>query len=166
MVYYSLVYPFLTYAVAVWGSASDTSLKSLHILQTKVTRLITFNDLFVDQPGPLVHTKPPFKELKILTIFDIFKLEVSKFVYDCLHFTNPIQFNIYYKSCSSFYKTTSNNKQKLFKPIVRTTIYGLKSIKYSGVLIWNEIPLDIRLSISKSVFIYKLKKLLLDLELN
>lgn len=166
MVYYSLVYPFLTYAVAVWGSASDTSLKSLHILQKKVTRLITFNDLFVDQPGPLVHTKPLFKELKILTIFDIFKLEVSKFVYDCLHFTNPIQFNIYYKSCSSFYKTTSNNKQKLFKPIVRTTIYGLKSIKYNGVLIWNEIPLDIRLSVSKSVFIYKLKKLLLDLEIN
>ena len=71
-----------------------------------------------------------------------------------LHFTNPIQFNIYYKSCSSFYKTTSNNKQKLFKPIVRTTIYGLKSIKYNGLLIWNEIPLDIKtISLEKRLYL-------------
>ena len=37
-----------------------------------------------DVAGPLSHSLPLFKELELLTIFDLFKVETSKFVFDCL----------------------------------------------------------------------------------
>ena len=36
--------------------------------------------------------------------------------------------------------------------MVRTTIYGLKALKYSGCILWNDLPIDNRNAISKNVF--------------
>ena len=34
--YYSLIYPFLIYAVHIWGGTSDKNLRPLHVLQKKL----------------------------------------------------------------------------------------------------------------------------------
>ena len=39
--YYSLIYPFLTYAIHVWGVASNSNIKPIYILQKRIVRLIT-----------------------------------------------------------------------------------------------------------------------------
>ena len=41
-------------------------------------------------------------------------------------------------------------------PIVRTTNYGLKSLKYTGACLWNDIPLSIRTILSRIQFTKKL----------
>ena len=41
--YYSLVYPFLTYGIIVWGNTYTTTLKPIVILQKKAVRIITFS---------------------------------------------------------------------------------------------------------------------------
>ena len=46
--YYSLVYPYLLYAIEVWGSADITHLNRLLILQKRLVRLITFSDKRLD----------------------------------------------------------------------------------------------------------------------
>ena len=56
MIYYSLIYPFLIYAVPVWGTANKVHLKKIHILQKKVVRLIQFEDGYPRQGGPLTHS--------------------------------------------------------------------------------------------------------------
>ena len=42
--YYSLVYPHLTYAIEVWGSAGITILNRLLVLQKRIVRMSTYSD--------------------------------------------------------------------------------------------------------------------------
>ena len=42
--------------------------------------------------------------------------------------------------------------------MVRTVTYGLKALKYSGSILWNELSLDKRNAISKNVFNKLIKK--------
>ena len=55
------------------------------ILQKRAIRLMNFNDGFPLNPVPL----SPF----FLEVDDIYKYQVSKFVFKCLSRTNPIQFH-------------------------------------------------------------------------
>ena len=43
--------------------------------------MITFNDNYPPIPGPLAHMPPLFHKLKMLKIYDIYKLQVGKFVF-------------------------------------------------------------------------------------
>ena len=44
MLYYSLIYPFLTYGIHVWGLIYPTYLKPVTTLQKRVVRIMTFSD--------------------------------------------------------------------------------------------------------------------------
>ena len=46
--YYSLVYPYLIYAVEVWGSADDTVTDRLLLLQKRIVLLLTYSDIRQD----------------------------------------------------------------------------------------------------------------------
>ena len=95
MIYYSLIYPFLIYAIPVCGVAANKFLNPILVLQKKVVRLVLFKDQFPSQACPSAHSRPLFKDLKILTVNDIFKLETNKFVFGCLQTKNPTQFHNY-----------------------------------------------------------------------
>ena len=140
----------------LWGNACNTYLSSLHKLQKKVVRIITFNDHFT-------HSLPLFSSLKILTIYDIYKIELSKFVYDCLNKLNPIQFHDYFTFSTTTLNTAVSRSDKLKTPQVRTTTYGLKSIKYDGAVIWNNISLPIRSRTSSKIFKKQLKDIYIAL---
>ena len=101
---------------------------------------------------------PLFNTLKILTIHDIFKMEILKFVFDTLRKTNPSQFHAYFKYSTSNINTASIREKKLFLPSIRTTTYGIKSIKYNGALLWNNTSLTIpNLTQSRKSYIVKFK---------
>ena len=163
MLYYSLIYPFLIYAAPIWGNTHNNLINTIHILQKKILRIITFNKTVFSTNGPPIHSLPLFNELNILTIFDIFKLEIIKFVHDSLNKNNPNQFHNYFSYPSNLHNTLSNRQNNLNIPQVRTTTYGLKSIKYSGAIIWNDIPFTIRNIISsRKNMISKIKTLYLS----
>ena len=164
-IYYSLVYPYLLYGIPVWGSASMTSLTTLHIIQKKIIRLITFNDKIEVPYGPLKHTPPLFCELKILTIFDVFKLEVNKFTFSTTNRISPPQFYDMYIPTQKTNKiqTRSTNCGKLYIHYARTTHYGLTLIKNIGARLWNSLPDFIRTQKSKFLFNKNLKEHFLSL---
>ena len=167
MIYYSLIYPFLLYGIPIWGNADDTHINSILILQKKAVRLIlnkqrnihtTFElpgdpvmywyvDTFIKVPSD-----PLFKELGILKVQDIFKMTTLNFVYDSLNKLNPNQFHLYYHYPTNIHNTAANRDNNLDLPMVRTTIYGLKSIKYTGCMLWNNLPIDKRKGTSKKSF--------------
>ena len=60
--YYSYVYPYLTYCIEVWGCAYPPHLQCLFFLQKKI---FTFS-LY------LAHTEPLFMSMEILTLEKIF----------------------------------------------------------------------------------------------
>ena len=122
MLYYSLIHPFLIYAVPVWGNANVTYLNSIHILQKKVVRLITFNDGQPEILGPLTDSAPLFKELNILTVDDTFKIEIIKFVFDSLYRINPFQFHNFFVYPANPYNTSGKRNNNLKIPLEPRTM--------------------------------------------
>ena len=83
-VYYSLIYSHIIYAIEVWGSAFRTELDKILILQKRVMRLMTFNDVSPAIPGPLSCADPIFVKMNSMKVEDIYKYQVAKFVFKCL----------------------------------------------------------------------------------
>ena len=169
--YYSLVYSHLIYAIEVWGSANETHLNKILILQKKIVRLISFSDK--RQPNySFLPSDPLFFKLEIHKIQDIFKLNISKFIFKCLNKWTPVNFHSWYQLTSSMNKYNTRSKfvnienfvptRTLFVPTARTTNYGLKLIKVSGPKIWNSLPPLLRINESLNSFIKKLKIILIN----
>ena len=95
MLYYSLIYPFLTYGIQVWGFTYPTYLKPVTTLQKRVVRM-TFSD-------PRSHSEPLLKPHKLLKISDIIHFEIHCFVYQWYHKLSPSCFVNYFNPVSSIH---------------------------------------------------------------
>ena len=69
-IYYSLIYPYLTYGNLIWGGTYPTHLEPLFLLQKKVVRIISKSNY-------LSHTDPIFSRLGLLKLPDIHIFLVS-----------------------------------------------------------------------------------------
>ena len=76
--YYSIVYPFLTYAVIIWGNTYASTIKPLVTLQKKAIRIINFTNF-------QAHTNHLFFYHKILKFHDIVTFSTALFMYDYYH---------------------------------------------------------------------------------
>ena len=178
-IYYSLIYSHLVYAIQVWGSACDTELNKILILQKKAVRMITNNDHYPLVPGPLIPSNPIFSELEILKVKDIFKLYVTKFIYSCLSRITPCIFWDWFTMNHTVhtYNTVSNtdiNMKNFFEIEIVTVTniihtqgsnlvnYGGKLLKVAGPLLWNSLPLSVRDAESVYSLNNMLKKYLID----
>ena len=173
IIYNSLIYPFLLYGIPIWGNANKTLINPIFILQKRAVRIILNKNNYIQTyyrlPGYpdsiwLVDTfikesaEPLFKILNLLNIFDIFKIETLKFVYSSINRISPTQFQTYFNFPSYLHQTTGIRNKNLIIPQVRTTTYGLKSIKYTGAYLWNNLHLDNKSLSSKNLFIKSIKK--------
>ena len=62
--YYSLVYPYLTYSNVAWSSTYYSNLNCIYLLQKRMVRLIS-------KAHYLANTAPLFSKLKVLDIYGI-----------------------------------------------------------------------------------------------
>ena len=76
-----------------WGSVGTTEINKLLVLQKIFLRIITYNDTLPLVLGPLHPTDSLFYKLEIMKVQDVFKLQVSKFIFDCLHLYTPANFH-------------------------------------------------------------------------
>ena len=65
---------YIDYGISLWGSAAQTALKPIDVLQKKALRIIT-NSAYN------THTDPLFKNQNILKVKDLHKLHVGKLMY-------------------------------------------------------------------------------------
>ena len=75
--YYTLIYPYLTYCNVVWSSTYVTNVKRLFLIQKRLVRALTNADF-------TAHTAPLFYRLNLLDIYKINFLHIVKFMY-CYH---------------------------------------------------------------------------------
>ena len=80
--YNSLILPYLQYCSIIWASTYSSHLQPLFRLQKKDIRTITHSPR-------RAHTYPLFSRLKILNIFNIYKHQVSCFIF--LHMQKLLQ---------------------------------------------------------------------------
>ena len=179
-IYYCLVFSHLCYGVEAWGSACETNLKRLIVLQNKAVRILTGNQYFQvygEPPGPLPSSTPLYKELKFLKFDDIFKMSVAKFVYLTLCEESPPVFSDWFTYINHSYATTTStyiSQNNLFDvgtehPTYTLNVkksklvnYGDKMIRTMGPLIWNDLPFDIQDASSVQTFKIHLKSLLIN----
>ena len=177
-IYYSLIYSHIVYAIQVWGSACDTEMNKILILQKKAIRMMTRNDHYPQVPGPLISTNPIFKDLQILKVEDVFKLHLLKFVFSCLSLITPSIFFDWFilNHTVHNYNTVSNTTINMINyfeidNVAETNIlhirssrlvnYGAKMLKVAGPKMWNNLPLNIRSAKSVKNLKYLLKMFLI-----
>ena len=73
MLYYTLIYPYITYCNSTWSSTYVSNLHRIHYLQKRAVRAITNSEY-------RAHTAPLVSKLEILDIFQFNTLDTFKFV--------------------------------------------------------------------------------------
>ena len=124
--YYSLVYPFLTYGIIVWGNTYPTTLQPLYISQKKVMRIITFSRF--DE-----HSTPLFKLLNIIKLCDLVQLHISTFMYKFHNNLLPSYFDAFFTEIRNVhsYNTRDATNESCYLPRARTN-YRLFNIHFQG----------------------------------
>ncbi len=132
--YYSLVYPYLTYGIILWGSAYETYLSKLITTQKKIIRAITYAHYNS-------HSEPLFKPLNILKIPDLYKLYASKYMFSVINNSLPCPLpNIFTLAQDTHGHNTRHSKTFKLKVKKIRTMVATKSILNMGPFIWNSVP--------------------------
>lgn len=115
--YYSLIYPYITYCHLVWGRASLTHLNKIIVLQKKVVRIISFSG-FQDQSLPL------FRNLQILPIDEMYVFCTSIFIFKILKKLYPTTFLNIFNPFSERLSTSSRRAERnlYIAPFARTKL--------------------------------------------
>ena len=155
LLYYSLFYCFISYCTSVWDLTHPSVLDPLIKLQKKVIRAILFKDQFT-------HSTPLFSELQILKLNDIHSLQLLCLVFECVKGPTFHHFRDYFTRISSVHGhfTRQASQGNMFTIQVNTTQYGLRSFRYAGALLWNNLPLYVRDLSTQNSFKNELKKII------
>ena len=151
--YNALFLSFLQYGLIVWGQTFTSYVDPIFKLQKKAVRAISF------QPR-MSPSLPIFKDLKLLTLSELFELRLLTFVFDSVNKTSPSCFHDF--SCVHRCSTRQASQGDLYLFRRNSLQYGLKSIRYLGAKLWNTLPIELRNSPSKTSFKVKLKIYLLN----
>ena len=143
--YYSLVYPYVLYGILVWGGSSDVHINSILLLQKKIIRIVTNSEF-------LAPTAPLFYSTKILRVKDVYRYILGTYMYR-QHSLGTLQLH------SHPYGTRGHTNAV---PSFQRLSQCQRSIYFSGPMVWNSIPYEIRNSSSIYVFKRKYKEHLLS----
>ena len=148
--YYSLVQPHLLYGLTVRGSTSPTSSqKQLQLLQNNAVRAVV-------ECRKCDHISLSYKNLNMLKVHDLCKLEIASLMYLYEKSRLATTFIKFIKpSDVHLYTTRSNQELKYYIPRFRLVRFQ-KSFTCTGVKIWNTIEKKLKqLSYSKFRNTYK-----------
>ena len=141
--YYTMVQPYLTYGVILWGSTYQSYLKRTVILQKKAHYK--------------AHTKPLFYASNVLNIKYSYLLEVAKFMHDFTRRKLPIPLLNFF---SSNLTVRQHNTRQVLDPHFTIIFNSIaeKSIIHGGPRIWSNIPQPIKECANKKSFNKLLKR--------
>jgi hypothetical protein len=154
--YYALAYPYFLYCNVIWAANYVSNLDKLSKIQKKLVRIISNSEFNA-------HTDPIFADLNILKFDKINRYTVAIFVFKALNFLLPDIFHSLFKFSSTVHSYPTKQSVNLYISGYKTNLCKF-SIKYHGPLTWNNIPIDIRHSLSLNIFKCKLKHYLFSIK--
>ena len=144
--YKTYIQPHIDYCNVIWGCTSQNNLYRIYNLQKRACKVILdYNVQNVNQS---------MKDLKILNIYDRVFLRKSKFMHNVANQITPSNINEMFQMRNQvddmpFLRSVSHNnfippkpKKEMFK----------RSMSYSGPLVWNSLPNDIKQINNKNTF--------------
>ena len=85
MLYYSLVYSCVNFGITIWGKADQSKKNEIEVKMNNIVRTITWNKKFT-------HISHLHKNLNLLKLNDIYKLELANFMHKLYNNNLPIVF--------------------------------------------------------------------------
>ena len=153
MLYCALVYPHLQYGIIDWGCVCKTLLAPLQVIQNKILRSISHAKIKQS-------VSPKSKQMKILKLYDIHRMELAKFMFKLKNQLPPENFNSFFVSVSAIHNYNTRINQSDNKSLPRErTLFGQQKLEYKGVKIWNNLPNCIKYISTLSRFSHNLKRL-------
>ena len=154
--YFNLIYSYISYGTLVWGSNYKSKLRHIHLLQKRALRIMTFSHIKTP-------SRPLFQKLEILNIFEIVKLQLGEIAFKYSKDQLPSTFSKLFIDMNEVhqYSTRSKSNKNLYIPRKKLN-YGQHGVQYAASKNWNEIPLDIKVSASNSIFKKKYRTFLLS----
>jgi len=136
--YRSLILPYLSYGVTIWGRASKSIINMLLILQKRVLRFMHFNNR-------QTHCIPLFLATNTLPVQMIYFENAAKLMYDVSKNAVPTSIqNLFHKTETIHnYRTRSASSGNYYIDQSRLELQKL-SFARTGPLIWNCLPLTLR----------------------
>ena len=132
-VYYAIFYSHLSYGCSVWSLTTKFNLDKINILQKKCIRIINF--------APFnSHTLKLFANNKLIKLENIITSTSLKLVFDFKINILPLELMSLFQQAREIrnHGTRGALNDALFVPRIVSTNYGIRSLKYSAPLIWNE----------------------------
>ena len=150
--YYRLIYPFLNYAVVVWGNTYPSNLNKLWSLQNKCIRCMFF-------ANSRESSQVFYKLLDILKFDNIVKLSTCRIAHKIFNKSSniPSLFHDSLRTVSSLHKDNTRyaSKGNFHRPKVRTNTGKFTSV-YVASKLWETVPTNLKwLSISSFKKRYK-----------
>ena len=154
MIYNSLVLPHLNYCNYIWGNTYKSHLMKLYIFQKRAIRIITKSH--VHSPS-----KPLFKKLKALPIFDLITFNTLFFMYSVQVKALPETYCNMFTVNSNVHPYFTRQQNHFHRPKVKSTSAS-QSLYHVGIKIWNNLPLYIKTSSTSTRFKKLCKQFLLE----
>ena len=152
--YYSFVYPHLSYCNHIWGKATSNCLNELIVKQKMAVRIIS-------GVAPRSSTAPLFENLKILNLDQIHNFLVGQMMFKYYQKKLPEIFNDFFTCNRDVHNHDTRQRLWLHPPKFDSEL-GLKSVAFQGVRLWNKIiSSGMPLHISHMTFKKQLKSLIL-----
>ena len=140
-IYNSHVNSILNYCTPIWCCNYRGNINPVLLLQKRIIRCVTKSDY-------LAHSQPLFKKCHALNIFDINKAYLSNLCYK-----NPAK----YVDPNIQQHGHATRNQNQLRPARFTTTLAMNSFLNQGPLIYNQVPLAIKQSMTVKSFKRKLK---------
>ena len=148
--YCTLVVPYLNYGILIWGNTCKSYLEKLIKLQKWAIRTIS-NSHYRS------HTAPLFSKYDILTVNDMYNLELGVFMFKYSINELPNVFNQYFKKRSDIhnYPTRHANDLNLAK---NKKCFSDKAVRTTGPVLWNTLSKSLKLANSTKHFRFIFKQ--------
>jgi hypothetical protein len=134
--YYSFIYPYIVYCIAVWGGANVSTLEPLIKVQKWAIKTI------LCKPR-ITPSLPLFKSMKLLTIQQIYTLQVLVFVFKFKKSELPCIFNNFFIPTSNIHEYSTRQEYNFYPPMCRTNL-AQSFIRYAGCYNWNCLSRNIK----------------------
>lgn len=130
LLYNTLILPHLTYCNIVWANTHATHINKLVNLQNRALRICYGSDDAVLNSNKL-------------TIYNLYKLEVLKFVFKFQNHMLPSLFNGFFTLSMDNHNYNTRQRSDFQLPITKTC-FSKFSLKFSGPKLWNDLPDNIK----------------------
>ena len=157
--YFPLIQSLIDYGITLWGNCAKSYLSLIQKLQNRTARIITQKHNYTKYSSLDLR-----RNLNWMSVTERYSYFMSILMFQCIN--NPVLHKPL-SSCFTFvkndhnYPTRHSANQALSLPRPRTEQFK-RAVSYSGVKIWNNIPLGTRTVSNVNVFKKRMKHIILD----